>query len=98
MARHKEDGRGRLGGRQRGTPNKLTQTLRERIDNLLQDNFETIQADFTQLSPRDRLFFYERLLQYVLPKRQQTAIDLQQISDEQITDLATNLLDNINEV
>jgi hypothetical protein len=98
MARNKNDGRGRLGGRQRGTPNKTTQTLRTRIDKLLQDNFDLIQEDFTTLIPRDRLLIYERLLQYVLPKRQQTAIDLSKLSDEQITNLATNLLDEIDEV
>ncbi len=31
MARQKNDGRGRLGGRQKGTPNKSTSSLREII-------------------------------------------------------------------
>ena len=36
MTRQKNDGRGRLGGRQKGTPNKVTATLREWVADLLE--------------------------------------------------------------
>ena len=45
MTRQKNDGRGRLGGRQKGTPNKVTATLREWVADLLDRNRERIEED-----------------------------------------------------
>ena len=40
MARSKDDGRGRLGGRAKGTPNKVTTELRDKFREFVQENFE----------------------------------------------------------
>ena len=37
----------KTGGRQKGTPNKMTAEKREFLGNLLSDNYELIQQDFT---------------------------------------------------
>ena len=68
MTRQKNDGRGRLGGRQKGTPNKVTATLREWVADLLDRNRERIEEDLEALEPKDRLLMLERLMGYVLPK------------------------------
>lgn len=60
--------RNKTGGRVAGTPNKLTSELRERINDFLTINWNNLQADFESLEPKDKLLFYERLLQYGLPK------------------------------
>ena len=61
MARQKNDGKGRIGGRAKGTPNKVTASLREFIKKMIDDNREQIIADIAVL---------ERLMSYVLPKKQ----------------------------
>ena len=75
MGRKKDDGRGRLGGRVKGTPNKVTATLKEFIKNLIDDNRSQVIADMQELEPYQRLLFIERLIGYVLPK--QAAVDIQ---------------------
>lgn len=75
MGRKKDDGRGRLGGRAKGTPNKINASLKEFIKNLIDDNRNQIIADMKELEPYQRLLFIERLIGYVLPK--QAAVDIQ---------------------
>jgi len=75
MARQKNDGKGRMGGRAKGTPNKVTRPLKEWINNLLDDNREQIERDMKALLPKDRLIMFEKLLQYVVPK-QKTEVEV----------------------
>ncbi|MDY2634090.1 MAG: hypothetical protein SOV83_05840 [Prevotella sp.] len=74
MARQKNDGKGRIGGRAKGTPNKVTASLKEFIKNLIDNNRSQIIADMKKLEPYQRLLFIERLMGYVLPK--QAAVDI----------------------
>ena len=68
MARQK--GTPKTGGRKRGTPNKVTGTLKEFVANLIDKNRGQMERDLRSLNPKDRLFILERLMQYVLPKNQ----------------------------
>mgnify|MGYP006872994575 CR=1 FL=1 len=70
MPRQKNDGRGRLGGRVKGVPNKRNAALKEWLSALLNDNRDLIEADFKQLSPADRVRFVASILPYVVPKLQ----------------------------
>lgn len=67
--RKKNDGRGRLGGRQKGTPNKVTASMREWIAKVLDDNKERFVSDLLSLNPKDRLTILTRLIEFVIPKR-----------------------------
>lgn len=80
------------GGRKPGAVNKATKTLREFISDFLNDNRETLSKDFKRLSPRDRLVLFEKLLQYAIPKKQSTAISLEDLTDDQLD----KLLDKFN--
>lgn len=64
-------------GRPKGTPNKVTSTLKEWITKLINGNRKQIERDFKQLSARDRLLIVERLLPYVIPKQQAITGDFQ---------------------
>lgn len=74
MARQKNDGKGRIGGRAKGTPNKVNATLKEFIQNVIDNNRSQIITDMKELDPYQRLLFIERLIGYVLPK--QAAVDV----------------------
>lgn len=65
----------KTGGRKKGTPNKITSSLKEFIRNLINDNREQIIEDLRALQPYQRLLFVERLINYVLPK--QASVDIQ---------------------
>lgn len=55
-------------GRPQGTPNRINEEIRSRINDFLDNNFTTIQNDLMQLEPRERIKFYIDLLQFGLPK------------------------------
>lgn len=61
----------------KGTPNKVTTTLRGFIQNLIDDNRGRIMEDLNKLDPYRRLFFIERLIGYVLPKQASVDIEVQ---------------------
>ncbi len=60
----------KTGGRQKGTPNKVTATIRNWIVELINNNRKTIETDFAQLEPKERLAMLEKLLPYIMPKVQ----------------------------
>lgn len=80
MPRQKNDGRGRLGGRQKGTPNKSTATIREAIAAQWQRYRESgqFQEDLEALDPATRIVVMERYAQYVSPKMKSVDVDLTQ--------------------
>jgi hypothetical protein len=73
MARQINDGRGRIGGRQKGTPNKTTLAFKEWINKLLETNRKQIVKDLESIEPKERLQFFEKLIPYVVPRL--TSID-----------------------
>ena len=86
MARQKNDGKGRIGGRAKGTPNKVSSTVKDWISQLIDDNRVQIEKDIKKLSPKDRLQMFEKLMQYVVPKQQSVRadIDLSKLSETQL--------------
>ena len=58
----------KYGGRLQGTPNKTTKDLRDLINQFVLNNIDSIQSDFDQLEPKDKLKFIDRMLNYILPK------------------------------
>lgn len=86
MAREKNDGRGRMGGRKKGTPNKTTSKVRDWLARLIDKNRKQMEEDLQALTPRERLQILERLMGYVVPKQQavSTKNDYSKLSDEQL--------------
>ena len=55
-------------GRPKGKANKTTDQLRRTVQEFIDHNLQTLQADFDQLDkPIDRLNFVEKMLKHVLP-------------------------------
>lgn len=81
MSRQKNDGRGRLGGRSKGTPNKVTNDIREWVESILSKNKRQIENDFSLVDPDSRLRFVEKLMAYVVPKKTAVTIE-EQMAEE----------------
>lgn len=56
----------RYGGRQKGTPNKLTTELRETLRNLVDDH---LVKDMSSLTPKERAHLLVKLLPYIIPQQ-----------------------------
>ncbi|CCY50630.1 MULTISPECIES: hypothetical protein [Bacteroides] len=70
MGRKKGDGKGRLGGRTKGTPNRISGTVKEWIQKVIDDNRQKFEDDLDDLEPGERVRVISNLLQYVTPKMQ----------------------------
>lgn len=55
-------------GRPRGSRNRITAELQERIGSFLIENITKLQQEYDQLSPSEKLRFITSLLQYVVPR------------------------------
>lgn len=70
MSRTKNDGRGRLGGREKGTPNKITADMKAWIAEILNDGRGRFMDSLNDLESSEYIRVYMGLLNYVIPKRQ----------------------------
>ena len=82
-----ETGREKTGGRKSGSTNRTSTDIKSKIAALIDDQFDTIQADLETLEPKDRVSAYLKFMEYVLPKQREQKIDLSTLTDEQIDDL-----------
>lgn len=79
----RRDEKGRFGvgntGKPKGTPNKVTSDLREKMQLVIQSNFDTIQSDLDSLEPKDRIKTLLEIAKFVIPtlKAVDTSIDIE---------------------
>jgi hypothetical protein len=88
----------KTGGRQTGTPNKVTSDIKTWINKIINDNREQLEMDLKQLEPKDRWSVIEKLMQYTTPKIQSITaqIDLDMLSDEQLSTIVDKLAESLN--
>lgn len=58
----------KTGGREKGTPNKATYELRERLKAVYFEELERLPALLDELSPRERVDVLVKLSAYLFPK------------------------------
>ena len=58
----------KYGGRQKGTPNRMTKELRLILKDLLYTEIEALQDRLDALEPKERVELLIKLMPYVLPK------------------------------
>jgi len=58
----------KFGGREAGTPNKLTKELRAALKNIIHQEIELLPYHFEKLESRERLELLIKILPYALPK------------------------------
>ena len=97
MARPK--GTPKTGGRQKGTPNKVTASVRGWLSCLIDKNRKQIERDLKAVEPMERLQMIEKLMQYVVPKQQaiKAAVSFDNMTDEELKALVGELTKEIGE-
>lgn len=58
----------KYGGRQKGTPNRMTKELRSVLKDVLYQELEQIQSHLDTLKPRERVELLIKLMPFVIPK------------------------------
>lgn len=61
-------GKPKTGGREVGTPNKVTKTLRERVKELVESRFDSLEESLNYLEPKEQIVVLMKLMEFVLPK------------------------------
>lgn len=84
-------------GRPKGAKNKELKSLRERIDLILDNQFDTIVEDLSKLKPVDRIKAILTLLEYSTPKLQRVEAthSIDDLNDEQVEDIYNKLLSKL---
>ena len=65
-----EKGTEKTGGRKKGTPNRISGTVKEWIASIIDKNRNKFEGDLSLLEPGERVRVISNLLQYVTPKMQ----------------------------
>ena len=75
MARGRTKGITKSGGRQKGTPNRVTSDTKLWIKSLIDDNRDVFETDLKIIDPDKRLSILEKMMAYVVPKL--SSVDVQ---------------------
>lgn len=86
--------RPKYGGRQRGTPNKITKEIKEKFEHLLNSNLNTLQNDLNELSPRWRVHYVLELGKFVIPTMKAQEIDLNMESNSEINSITVTIVND----
>ena len=82
MARQKGDGRGRLGGRAKGTPNKTTRSMRALLTKFCEDYYEDFILTYERiLNPKERCEVYLKAQSFVTPKPNSVDLDVKNLDN-----------------
>jgi len=56
-----------------------------------------MQSDLDALEPKDRLVILEKLMSYVIPKQQAIKAEIASLTDDEISSVVDNLLNDIDD-
>ena len=68
----------KFGGREIGTPNKITSEIRERYSLLVGNNMDRLQDDLDSLEPKERVECILKIARFVLPTLKAIDMDFTQ--------------------
>ena len=76
--------RNKTGGRQKGTPNKTTASLKEWIASVIDGQRDQFVKDLAKLTPFERVKIVAGLLPFITPKQQSVEMDAQVKHDAEL--------------
>lgn len=76
----------KTGGRQKGTPNKITKITREITEEIALGMYEQVMKDINKLSAKDRVQVFLKLVEFNVPKPQSLDISLAKEQERTIED------------
>jgi len=62
----------KFGGREQGTPNKITKSLKEALKAILEKEINEIPEYLQHLEPKEKLEIIIKLMPYVIPKEMES--------------------------
>lgn len=68
IEKEKNTKREKTGGRQKGTPNRITKNIRSMLNDFMLRKFENIDQYFNPLTDKDKIYFIVNMTPYVLSK------------------------------
>lgn len=77
MARSKNDGLGRIGGRGKNVPNKTSSEIRAAFQMLVENNLDTLEQDLKNIDAEKRIGYILKLSEFILPRMQSVSIENQ---------------------
>lgn len=82
----------------KGVGNKSTASLKKRLTQLLEDQFDTVLDNMEQLEAKDHVSAYIKLLEYCVPKQRNITetIDVSSLSDDQVNEMLDRILEERN--
>ena len=73
----------KTGGRTKGTPNKVTQEVRDLFAQLVRDNLPQLKKDLAALEPYQRVNAMMKLSQFIIPKPTENHLSINSPEDFQ---------------
>jgi hypothetical protein len=70
--------------RPQGSSNRITSEIREKIQIILENEFDTIEDTLNQLTPKERMEVVLRLMKFAIPQLKEVAIQDQRPPIEEI--------------
>lgn len=68
-------------GRKVGSQNLTTQSIKQNLQMLVENNMETLDADLKSLSPKDRIKAITDLVKYIIPTLKQVDAEVTNTTD-----------------
>jgi len=82
----------KTGGRKKGTPNKSTLNLQERLDTLGFDAVDWLVAGLGSMPPFQQVDALLKLMEFLYPKRKAIQVDLKTLTDAELVAIVENRL------
>lgn len=74
----------KTGGRAKGTPNKVTQEVRQLFNELVRENLPQLRLDLATLEPYQRVNALVKLSQFILPKPTEATLEITGINPKDV--------------
>lgn len=84
-------------GRPKGVKNKVTTELKTWVQQLIDNNRDTLEKDLKTLEPKERWAVIEKLMSYTIPKMSSVdaRIDFEKLTDEQLNSVIDELTKDV---